>query len=195
MPRLATLIASSALFLSGCTALQIGKPTKAVETPFTLPELWIQSNEGSEGEIATGWLAQFRDAELSKLVDEAMAHNHNLKASAARLKAAREGTIIGRSNRLPSVNLSGSGSRSGSRSEEARWRLGSLGAEHQLRPFTQRFLGNRSLGDALRDLEEASVNDYVSQVADFRGARLSLAANTARGLVQLDHFCSARGVC
>ena len=50
MSRLATLIACT-LLLSGCTALQIGKPTKSVETPFTLPELWVQSNEGSEGEI------------------------------------------------------------------------------------------------------------------------------------------------
>ena len=48
---------------------------------------------------------------MSAMVNEALQHNQNLKVAAARLRAAREGTIIGRAQRLPSVDFSGSGSR------------------------------------------------------------------------------------
>ena len=159
--------------------MKIGKPSRVAEEPVSLPTLWAQSSSGTEGKIATGWLESFRDRELQALVEEAMQHNHDLRTTAARLRSAREGTITGRSNRLPSVSVSGSGSRSGSRFREddgglSDWEQNSnyglaLNASWEI-----------DLWGRLRYLEEASVNDYLSTRADFRGARLSLAANTAR---------------
>lgn len=177
--RASSLILFYSGILTGCTSLKLEKPSRNAEVPVSLPTLWAQSSSGEEGKIATGWLETFRDDKLEKLVAEAMQHNHDLRATAARLRSARESTITGRANRLPQVSVSGSGSRSGSRFQEddgdlsdweqnSNYRL-SLNASWEI-----------DLWGRLRDLEEASVNDYLSARADFRGARLSLAANTAR---------------
>lgn len=164
--------------------MKLGKPSRVVTEPVSLPALWAQSSEGNEGAIATGWLKSFRDKELEKLVGEAMAHNHDIRAAAARLRSAREGTIVGRSNRLPSVSVSGSGSRSGSRSREED---GDLGEWNQNTNFGLSLNASWEvdLWGRLRDLEEASINDYVGARADFRAARLSLAANTAGAWIDL----------
>ncbi len=166
--------------LPGCTALKIGKPSRVAEEPINLPTLWAQSSLGTEGKIATGWLETFRDKELDKLVDEAMQHNNDLRATAARLRSAREGTITGRSNRLPEVSASGSGSRSGSRFRREDDGDLSDWEQNSIHGLSLNASWEIDLWGRLRNLEEASINDYLSTQADFRGARLSLAANTAR---------------
>ena len=140
--RASSLLLIYAAILPGCTALKLGKPSRIAEEPVSLPTLWAQSSSGTEGKIATGWLETFRDKEMEKLVDEAMRNNHDLRATAARLRSAREGTITGRSNRLPQVSVSGSGSRSGSRFQEEDGDLSDWPAEVQANALQQVHYGD-----------------------------------------------------
>lgn len=165
--------------LAGCTALTVGKPTRGLPSePMGIPEIWTQAGKGNDGKISTGWLATFQDAEMSRLVDEAMRYNNDLRVSASRLRQAREGMTIGRSGRLPSFGASTSGSRSGSRFQGG---TRDLSAWEQSTSYGLSFNASWELDlwGRLRDLEEASVHEYISERANFRAARLSLAANTA----------------
>ncbi|MFT4640172.1 MAG: multidrug efflux system outer membrane protein [Verrucomicrobiales bacterium] len=170
--------------LASCAAFQIEKPTRSASESLKLPELWTQAGKGNEGKIAMGWLAAFSDGEMEKLVQEAMTHNFDLQSAASRLQNAKEGTVLGRAGRLPNFSISGSGSRSGSRSQDGSGDLG---------PWDQSTNYGLSLNTSweidlwgrLRDLEEATVHDYVAARADFRSARLSLAANTAKAWCNL----------
>jgi NodT family efflux transporter outer membrane factor (OMF) lipoprotein len=57
------------------------------------------------------WLAPFQDQSLYTLVNEAMAHNNDLRAASANLEAARQIAKIERADLLPTLNASGNASR------------------------------------------------------------------------------------
>ena len=103
------------------------------------------------------------------------AHNQGLKAAAHRLKAAREGTIIGGAGRLPSINATTSFRKTDSRdiSSSENYSI-SLNAAWE-----------PDLWGRLRNLDYSARANYVASIADFRGARLSLAANTAKAWCNL----------
>jgi multidrug efflux system outer membrane protein len=142
------------------------------------PAAWTATASGKQGLAATGWLKTFRDPSLEKFVAEAIAQNQNLAAASARLRVARESAIIGKSARLPSLSA-------GLASREQ------LLAEGQSNSFSPRYdlalsaSWEPDLWGRLRDLERASFADYQAALADFRGARLSLAANTAKAWYNL----------
>lgn len=171
-------IAVICAFLAGCTAFQVAKPDREISARFGIPEMWTQAGKGNDGKIAAGWLEAFEDRALERLVDEAMRHNADLRVSASRLRQAREGMIIGRSGRLPSINASTSGSRSGSRFQDG---SGDLSAWEQSTSYGLSLNASWELDlwGRLRDIEDASVHDFINERADFRATRLSLAANTA----------------
>ncbi|MCP5538395.1 MAG: efflux transporter outer membrane subunit [Akkermansiaceae bacterium] len=147
----------------------------SVQPKISVPSAWEASRQSESAKISTGWMKDFNDARLPKLVNEAMANNPSLLATAERLKAARASVIQSRSNRMPSASTSGSASRSrtnedaagGTRSYSTSQSI-NVGASWEL-----------DLWGRLRHLHTASQADYDSTVADFRNTRLSLAANTA----------------
>ena len=156
-----------------CTAL---KGPQAVQTSnIETPKVWAEANSSSNARISSGWLREFDDPRMTKLVNEALEHNFDLKAAAARLRAAKEGTIIGRSSRLPSLNASTSYRRTDSEQISVTENY-SLSLNASWEP---------DLWGRLRNIERASRADYASTLADFRGARLSLAANTAKAWCNL----------
>ena len=57
--------------------------TSRIETP----KIWAAAKTGSNARISKGWLGEFGDARMTKLVNEALSHNFDLKATAARLRA------------------------------------------------------------------------------------------------------------
>lgn len=112
---------------------------------------------------------------MTTIVKEALAHNQGLKAAAHRLKAAKEGTIIGRAARLPSVNASTNYRATDSLQSSSSESYGiSLNAAWE-----------PDLWGRLRNLDYATQANYAASVADFRNARLSLAANTAQAWCNL----------
>ena len=160
-------------WLASCESTRLSRPVDqaAVRTPGS----WTAVSSGSESQISSGWLALLGDAELTRTVHEAMVNNRDLKAAAARFRGARQATIISRSRSRPSLGLSGSGSvRDSPDSPSSRDYGLNLAAPWEV-----------DLWGRLRDLNQAA--DAVERAAleDFRGARLSLAANTAKSWCNL----------
>ena len=165
--------ATCLFFLPGCTYKTI--PGSQKRATITGPAAFTAASQGKNRKISTGWLGAFRDKRMEQLVNESLAYNQNLKAAAYRLRAAREGTIINGAARLPSLNASTSYSRNAGERIKSSDSFGlSLNASWET-----------DLWGRLRDLESASRADYAGTIADFRAARLSLAANTAKAWCNL----------
>ena len=148
------------------------------------PDEWQEFREANRGPVQFGWIAEFNDPQLERLVNEAVTYNQDLRAAAARLRIVQESTILARAPRLPSLTAGVTGSYSETRFEDANGDLG---------PFESSKSAGLSLSASweldlwgrLANTHRAALADYDAQVADFRGARLSLAANTARAWYDL----------
>ena len=153
------------------------------ETHIDIPSQWRNSGAGNEGIISSGWLETFRDPAMTALVSEALERNQGIRISEASLRIAQESLVIGRSPRLPSFSFSGSGSGSGNRSREA----GDLSPWRNSESYglTASASWELDLWGRLRDLHQAAKYDFEANKADFRGARLSLVATTAKAWCNL----------
>tara|TARA_B100001057_G_scaffold67860_1_gene61604 strand:+ start:9225 stop:10619 length:1395 start_codon:yes stop_codon:yes gene_type:complete len=168
-----TLTLGLAAVLVSCEAL---KGPKAINSgTIDLPGAFSQAKSGQNAKISTGWIKEFRDSRMTKIVREALAHNQGLKAAAYRLKAAREGTIIGRASRLPSVNASTSYRKTDSQDISS----------NENYSISLNAVWEPDLWGRLRNLDYSARANYTASIADFRGARLSLAANTAKAWCNL----------
>ena len=169
----ASLIGGLAILQVSCEALK-GPQAIATKT-LDLPAAFAKAESAQNQKIATGWLTEFRDPRMTKVVLEALEKNQGLKAAAYRLKAAREGTIIGRAARLPNLSASTS-------YRQSDGKVVSFSESYSL---SLNAAWEPDLWGRLRDLDYANRADYAASVADFRGARLSLAANTAQAWCNL----------
>ena len=158
--------------LASCNRIPSERPIESPQIP--VREAFVASQKGQQNKIAVGWLKEFRDPQLTRIVNSALANNPDLQATATRLRAAKEGTIIGRAARLPTLNASGNGSvtRVDGRNNDS-YGL-SLNASWE-----------PDVWGRLRDLQLATIADYETSLADFRSARLSLAINTAQAWCNL----------
>ena len=161
------------VFLVSCEALK--GPQAVALRKLDLPAAFAKAESGQSQKISTGWLKEFRDPRMSTVVLEALEKNQGLKAAAFRLKAAREGTIIGRAARLPTINASTSYRQSDGKAV-------SFSDSYSL---SLNAAWEPDLWGRLRNLDYATRANYAASVADFRGARLSLAANTAQAWCNL----------
>ncbi len=151
----------------------IGTPT--ISEKIAVPTAWKASTEGTSKEISRGWVRDLNDPQLPSLVNEAMGKNPSILATAERLKASRASLVRAQANRMPSLSSSAGASRTrtnadasdSSTSYSSNKRI-SLGASWEI-----------DLWGRLRHLHTAAQANYDTTVADLRGARLSLAANTA----------------
>ena len=141
------------------------------------PESWISASKANQGKIKRGWLKNLGDPKLIKITEEVLNNNHDLRVSALLLQSAKEGTIIGRAARFPSINLGGSGSRSRSNQEPPNYSSNyglTLAASWEV-----------DLWGRLRNLDQAQYEDLVAARSDYEAARLSLVANTAKSWFNL----------
>ncbi len=166
-------LATFGLLVCSCESWRFAAPVDAlaIRTPGT----WSSAASGNHGRISSGWLAAFDDAQLSRTVAEALANNRNLKTAAARLRQAGQSSIIARSRRFPSLGLSGN----------------TNFTERANQPGQESYNLNLAAGwepdlwGRLRDLTRAAEANERGALEDFRGARLSLAANTAKAWCNL----------
>lgn len=119
MKRVMTLAVSAAL-LSGCGT--VGDFYKKMNAPYVqpvneLPQTLNQATatDGAQLTSAQGadWWKLFQDPVLDQLMDEAVAHNHDLQAAAGRILEAEANFGITDADRFPVVTLDGAGNRSG----------------------------------------------------------------------------------
>lgn len=163
--------------LCSCEGLHFDTPRERLEVG--APASWKSASSGSDARISSGWLDEFSDRGMHRAVDEALAHNADLKAAAARMKQAKESSIAGKSRTRPRVGLAGSAGYSvdengdNPASESERYGL-TLAASWEI-----------DVWGRLRDLNAADEADFAAAQSIYRGARLSLAANAAKAWCNL----------
>jgi NodT family efflux transporter outer membrane factor (OMF) lipoprotein len=171
--RAIALITGLSAALMSCQVIK--GPQPVATSTIIRPKAFAAARSNQNNKISTGWLHEFRDPRMTKLVKEALTYNQGLKAAAQRLRAAKQGTIIGRAARLPSVS-----SATGYRRSDGRNTATSENYSISLNASWEADLWGR-----LRNLDLSSQANYAASVADFRGARLSLSANTAQSWCNL----------
>ena len=133
----------------------------------TVPGAWVAG--APAGPVEDGWLASFDDPRIPALVEEALANNPDLRASASQVERAAIAVRIAGGSIYPAVNLLGKGSTSqGSGAEPLN--AGILSASWELDVWGRVRYGRR-----------ASEDRYAAADADYAYARQSLAALVVRG--------------
>jgi multidrug efflux system outer membrane protein len=130
-----------------------------------LPTAWKAGGEA--GTITDNWLATFNDAQLDALVTEAIAHNPDLRVTAARVEQAAQYIAVAKAALLPAVNIFGSGGTK-------------KGGEDALQILSLAVSWEIDLWGRWRYARNAAQEDYAAMQADFEFAHQSLAAMTAK---------------
>lgn len=157
------LLALPAAMLCGC-ALQT-PPEGADLRRQAVPALEGQAtwaNAATAGAAANGWLATFDDAELQRLVREAIAHNGDLRLAAVRVQQAQALVAIQRSGMLPSAGVKG-------RAGNSETQILSIGASWEI-----------DLWGRIRAQSRAAESQYAATRDDYLWAQRVVAATTAR---------------
>ena len=155
--------------LAGCTVFK--SPQIAAIKTEGIPTSWT-ANQSSEGTV-NNWLNNFNDKELKSMVDEAVKHNWNFQASAARLEEAFAIAKISGADRLPTLNLEGTASRSRNGAGLLRQHSNEYG-------LFARLNWELDIWGKLKDRQQAAEADFRSQLYTYNGARLSLAVSVSR---------------
>lgn len=109
-----TLVATLAFALLGGCALRPSPEVDAVRAQalpgVAIPEAWHTPGATAAASVDTHWLATFNDAQLNALVEEALAHNPDLMASAARVEQAAAFVESASARLYPQINALGNSS-------------------------------------------------------------------------------------
>ena len=178
--RFSVLLSASVIGLTGCASLS-GlskiKPEATIVAPAQVtPVAPVWDEAAPEDLPTTDWVGSFSDGTLTQLVNEALGSNTNIRGAAARFEAAAARAKIARADKLPSVNASGSFSRT----------------ETNL-PFqvpTNIDFGvtanwEADLWGRIRDGVNASNFELGASQADYAGARLSIAGQVSQAWFDL----------
>lgn len=176
--RIIFLLCIPIALLSCASTPNVRHPELAVQPPAT----WI-SADTTAGEVDGLWWSSFSDARLEELVDEALAHNYNLQATAVRIQMAQAQARIAGAPLQPQISATASGSRR----KQNFIGFPIPGGDGPVPSSTSDNLGvslNLSweidLWGRLRAGQAAALADLQAAEADLRGAQLSLAAQTGR---------------
>ncbi len=161
-----------AVVTGGCAAP--GTAPENRQPPVRIPSSW--GTNAPEGRI-NGWLTEFGDPGLTRLVDEAVAHNFDLQSAAGRVREARAQARITGTDRLPKAQVTAAASHSEG-----------VGAADSVAPggssdrldLQGQVSWEADLWGRLSDESRAAYSDWRAARADYDAARLSLAANIAR---------------
>jgi multidrug efflux system outer membrane protein len=131
---------------------------------------------------ATGWLGDFGNGELARLVDEAIVRNPDLKATAARVTQARAQVRIAGADLWPQASTDFNARRSQSASGQRFVGVGQRSNRFELGldvTWEVDFWGR------IKDQRGAALADAQAADEDLHAARLSLAANVVKAAVTL----------
>jgi len=160
-----------ALALAGCEALTPVK-TDFADSGVVVPDDWASTPQAAD--VKQGWLVDFDDATLDKLVGEAVATNYDLRAAATRVQQARARARIVGAELYPQVDL-------GVRASRADL-SGNNGNSGRIDQFDARVNASWEidLWGRLANEKRAAARDADAAAADYQAARLSLAATVAQ---------------
>lgn len=162
--------------LAGCSAVPREDYPSA-----DIPAEWQQPTSTQRAKPSV-WIKDFNDPQLEALIQQALANNHDLKASAARVEAALAQARIAGAALNPNVNGNVDAQRRRSNSENN----GTLSNNYS----TDLSLGvdiswEVDLWGRLSSRANAATLDFEITEAEWQAARLSLAASVARSWFNL----------
>ena len=178
-PWVRSVVLLSTVALVGCTR-QLPPPEHTFRV--IAPDQW------SGGELApvpsgTDWWTYFGNAELERIIGEALESNHDLRAAAARIEAARADAVIAGAPLRPDTNLTVN------RSQQRQNFIGFpiSGREGDVLSTTSTNYGLRvnaswelDLWGRIRSGESAALTNTRIRFADLAAARLSLGGQVAK---------------
>jgi multidrug efflux system outer membrane protein len=170
-------IAALALVAAGCT----------VGPNFTRPEADLPKDLGvaqSPVPPSVGWWALFNDPVLDRLVDEAIAANHDLKAAAERVEQARAQLSITRADQYPSAGIDASANRTKASADGA-FPLPPEFIYTDTRRLVLRFSWELDFWGKYRRATEAARADLLASEAGRDAVRASLIGEVVRGYFNL----------
>jgi len=171
-------VAVSLIALSGCTTLDKIKPdATVVAAEMVTPETDSWSEAAPEDLPRTDWVSSFNDAQLLRLVDQALENNTDIRVSEARYRAALARLGISEADLQPRVSASGGLSRT-ERGNDAIG--GNTGITAGLSASWEYDLWGR-----IRDGVDASELEVRASDADYAGVRLAIAARVTQNWFDL----------
>ncbi|WP_210396227.1 efflux transporter outer membrane subunit [Motiliproteus sediminis] len=163
------LLITSLLLLGGCS---VWAPVEvAPESPLPGAPAWQQPHIADAMEpVAEPWLQHFADSRLEALVSEALASNPTLRVAEFQLRESRFAADVAGAAEQPSLDANFQGGRARRAGTSSDSFSAGLNAAWEL-----------DLWQRLSRAAQAAVTDRDALAADLRAARLSLAANVAKG--------------
>ena len=171
----ALAVVLAVVLLAGCASLG-EEPITDEQAPTTVPAQWTGANTVLPGE-PRAWLDDFDSPTLTALVEEAVAGNFDLAAASARVDAAKARAKIAGADRLPQLDLQLSAQRNNSLLETGGDTLEITRNRFALEGGIS---WEADIWGRLSNQARAAVADANAAGADYRAARLSLAAQVTR---------------
>lgn len=151
-----------------------------------IPEAWTRGEAG-DVRVETPFWETFDDEILTSLVEEALVHNHDLAASAERVRAAAARSTVARAARRPTLDANASYLRQ--KNVFVGFPIpGSTGVlSNQFSQWSASFdlAWEVDLWGKLAASASAADREFEATYADLQGARLSVAAQVTRAWFQL----------
>jgi outer membrane protein TolC len=158
-------ITAAALLLAACATASERNAVDLTKSP----PLWASAHAPNTT-TATQWLSVFSDPKLSALVQDALNHNYDLKAAAARVDSMREQSRIEGAARWPQLSFASGYRRSNDLTSDETGVFDALFA----------MSWEIDVWGRIKAAQKASAQETEAVAADYYGARLSLVARTAQ---------------
>lgn len=195
-----TLLAG--LALSGCTLKKAPKGAEILSEAAQkeVPGKWQASHGG--GPVVPGWIRSFNDSALTRMVEDALTRNPDLKAAYALVEASRSAVTVAAASLYPRIGLKGLGERQGREMTGDLGRsinppdLGAMGVDlsggssdiNTIDSSMGRWVAGIGIGASweadvwgrVRSKRAAAWADSAALEADYEYARQSLAASVAK---------------
>lgn len=159
---------------AGCAVNPPPSPQEIQEQSGTIQQLRLdeawRAPGAISGEVETDWLASFGDPQLDALVQEAVAHNADLRVAAVRVEQAAAYVRMAQAALRPQIGLAGTGGIN----------AGGGDITSALQGLMVGISWEPDLWGRLRYARNAAQDTAAAVAADFAFARQSIAANVAK---------------
>ena len=174
---------ATALIGSGCATLQPAVPAPEAQvaanwpipaTATGLPVLDDGTGTSVEAIAAMGWRQFFTDPKLQSLIERGLQNNRDLRVAVLKVERARNEFRIQRADRVPAVNGSVSGERTGGDVPASEVYTAGVGLSFELDLFGR-----------VRSLSDAALQRFLAQTETQQAVQLSLMGEIANAYITL----------